>query len=95
MVELTRLQAKLALIEGNMDKAQELLNNAKTNSLNKGMGRIVNKINMDLEVLSSQFNSWQLIINSNPTLRTRVEKSHLENYIESVVKIIENETEIQ
>jgi tetratricopeptide (TPR) repeat protein len=94
MVELTRIQAKLAIIEGKMDKALELLQNAKKNSLERGLGRVLKKVTNDLETLNNSFDNWQMIIKSNPSLRTKIETIRLENYIESVVDIVENETEI-
>ncbi|MHA1989615.1 MAG: nitrilase-related carbon-nitrogen hydrolase [Candidatus Hodarchaeales archaeon] len=84
LVTLYSLQAKLALIEGDVEHSNSLLNRAETIAIKKGFNLLSLKIRKQIEELSDQLNEWKALLARNSTLQESIDFRNLKKYIEMV-----------
>ncbi|MFW9993241.1 MAG: tetratricopeptide repeat protein [Candidatus Odinarchaeota archaeon] len=82
------LRAKLAAVEGNLQKAQQYLDQARLTAEEKDMGRVRQDILVEQEQLEAELDKWQELIHRNAPLQERLEQARLENYLEKARRII-------
>ncbi len=65
MVETHSLQAKFALIEGDLQRSKELLDEAKKIASERGVAQHMDAINSNLELLRDEFEHWSQLVKDN------------------------------
>ena len=65
MVETHSLQAKFALIEGDLQRSKELLDEAKKIASERGVAQHMATINTNLELLRDEFEHWSQLVKDN------------------------------
>ena len=85
LTETYLLQSKLALMELNMEKAQELLNQADNIAKEKGLSQLAKTVSIEQKLLSSQLSKWEKIVDLNPSLIERVELTQLSSLLERML----------
>ncbi len=96
LTETYLLQFKLALMELNIESAQELLNEAEKIAKEKNLIKLLKTIAIEQDLLVNQFEDWKRIFDQKPSMRERIELTHLETLIERMLnkKLYHNEKEI-
>ena len=92
--ELIILQSKLLIIQGNFDEAKNKLEIIQNEAKSKGMGRVIIKIDKEINTLEKYFDSWNKIITSNPDLKKIITKIEHAKYIDYAQEIIRKELNI-
>ncbi|MFX1538709.1 MAG: tetratricopeptide repeat protein, partial [Promethearchaeota archaeon] len=96
LAETYLLQFKLALIELNIELAQELLNKAEEIAKEKNLIKLLKTITIEQDLLGNQLENWKRIIDQKPSIRERIELTQLETLFERMLnkKLYHNEKEI-
>ncbi len=82
------LKAKLALVEGNLDDAKELLKRAKKVTEEKNLGlHIVAKVSTERKHLDEEYSIWQRLIKDESTFKERLEQAELKTYLTEALKL--------
>lgn len=89
LVILYSLRARLALLEGNVELSNELLSRALSIANNKGLDLYSSELVKQQNLLFSQVEEWQAILNRNSVLQERISKINLQKYITEAIKIRE------
>lgn len=76
------LQAKFALVEGDLQQAQTFLNEAETIATELDKGLLVARVEAEKKQLVTDFEKWQDMIRRNATLQERIAKANLEEYLQ-------------
>ncbi|MFX0050082.1 MAG: tetratricopeptide repeat protein [Candidatus Hermodarchaeota archaeon] len=82
------LQAKLAMVEGDLSDAEELLEQAKSTAEDKNLGfYIATKVSTERGNLEDQYDAWQRLIKNNAPFKERLEQARLKNYLNEALKL--------
>ncbi|NIO37395.1 tetratricopeptide repeat protein, partial [Candidatus Bathyarchaeota archaeon] len=88
------LQAKLAVIEGDIELAKGLLDRAQAIADEKGLAFFSRKIVKQQKLLSNQLEEWKALFVQNSTIQEQIEHLRLKEYItEAVTTILEKRFE--
>ncbi len=88
LVDTLILQAKLAMIEGDLTKAMDYLDQATTTAEDKNLGLLLQKVSTEKQSLEEQYEKWQQIFQSNAPLQVRMDQARVENYLKLTVQLI-------
>jgi tetratricopeptide (TPR) repeat protein len=86
LIDAFVLQAKFALIEGDLNSATELLKRATIAAEEKKLQLLGEKVATERKRLEDQYDSWQELIQSNAPFQDRLEQARLEEYLERALK---------
>lgn len=89
MIQLLLLQAKFSTVEGDLTSAMEFLDQAKIIAEDKGLGAYAERAEVEKQHLESQFEKWQSLIQSNASIRDRLEEVKFAEYIMEAKRAIE------
>lgn len=89
LISTMLLQAKLALIEGNLTEAMQLLEQAKITTEEKKLARLVEKVVEEQKELSAQLDTWKNLVRENTPLLEKLEHARLEDYITKALKTVQ------
>ncbi len=82
------LQAKLALVEGNLSDAEEFLEQAKFTAEERDLGKyIISKVYAEKRNLDDQYDEWENLIKSNASFKKRLEQAQLKDYLYEALKL--------
>ncbi|MHA2226738.1 MAG: tetratricopeptide repeat protein [Candidatus Hodarchaeales archaeon] len=81
LAETYILQSKLALLEMNIEKAQDLLDVALLNAEDKGLRNLAIKIYSEKTLLETEIEKWKHLIKQKAPLNDRLELTRLEDLI--------------
>ena len=82
------LQAKLAMVEGDLSDAEELLEQAKITAEDKNLGLyILTKVSTERRNLEDQYDAWLRLTKNNAPFKERLEQARLKNYLNEAVKL--------
>ena len=81
------LQSKLNTVEGDLTKAAQLLDQAAIMAEEKGLSKLLDKVNAESNQLETQFDQWQQLIQSNAPFQKRLEQAQLEDYLLEALKL--------
>ncbi|UCG03245.1 MAG: tetratricopeptide repeat protein [Candidatus Heimdallarchaeota archaeon] len=97
LTEIYLLQAKTSLLELNISKAQDLINQAMVIAEMKGLNQLEKTISLEHDLIFSQLNKWNKIIEQKPSVSEVLELTQFEQFLERMVfkKIYCREEEIQ
>jgi len=86
LAETYVLQAKLALVELDLPKARQLLEQAQQLAEERGLRRLAIQISSEHDALLEQLNQWETFIDRNVSLAERTELAHLENQVVRMIR---------
>ncbi|MFX0207709.1 MAG: tetratricopeptide repeat protein [Candidatus Hodarchaeota archaeon] len=87
VVDALILQAKLAMVEGDLTVATQLLDQAQMIADEKGLTRLGEKAIKESQLLEAQYDNWQHIIQSNAPYTTRLKYAQVEDYLSEALKM--------
>jgi hypothetical protein len=93
MIDTSILQAKLAMVEGDLNKSQQFLDQGEQIIREKEIPKLTNKILKEKNDLNNQYETWELLIQSNAPFESRLEQANIAEYI-TVAKKVKREWEI-
>ena len=82
------LQSKIALLEFDLNKSQNLLKKADEMALSKGLDLLSNKVQHEQVIFERELRQWKKYSDQNISMRKRIEKSELEKYITQAMTIL-------
>ncbi|MFX1514149.1 MAG: hypothetical protein ACFFCQ_16350 [Promethearchaeota archaeon] len=88
LVNTLILQAKFTLVEGNLTRAMQLLDQAKGIAEEKNLGKLSEKISAEKQLLITQLDTWEDLIQDNAPLKERLTRARLEEYISKALEIV-------
>ncbi|MHA1543117.1 MAG: hypothetical protein ACTSQH_09085, partial [Candidatus Hodarchaeales archaeon] len=96
LVQIYWLQSRLAMLELNIKKAQDLLSRAEELAKSKGLDHLVSLISRERFSLTDQLEKWQRFIDYKPPLKDVVEFTQFEDLLERVIenKLYNKEEEV-
>ncbi len=86
LAETYLLQSKLALIELDMGRARTLLTEAHAIAKQKGLRVLARAVAHERDLLQSQVQMWELIIQRNPSRREMIDLTQLDDLLEQMVQ---------
>ncbi|MHA2248089.1 MAG: tetratricopeptide repeat protein [Candidatus Hodarchaeales archaeon] len=87
VVDTLILQAKLAMVEGDLTVATQLLDQAQILAVEKGLTRLEKKATTESQLLEAQYDNWQHLIESNAPYTTRLKQARVEDYLTEALKM--------
>ncbi len=91
--EILVFQAKLALLDINVEEARRLYTKAQQIAESEGLGRLASKISQDHDSLLTQLDKWDRLIEDETPLKERVEHARYEFLFSKMVRNINKESE--
>ncbi|MFX1261446.1 MAG: tetratricopeptide repeat protein [Promethearchaeota archaeon] len=85
-VEILLLQSKISILEFEIDKANCFLNQARSFAEEKGLGRLLERIEDNHEVLNREISIWGRLGEKKPTLREQTEKTRIHEQISNMIQ---------
>jgi tetratricopeptide (TPR) repeat protein len=82
------LQSKLNTVEGNLNKAAQILDQAAITAEEKGLARLLETVKTEKMELENQFDTWQRIIQNNAPFQKRIEQAQVETYLLDALKMV-------
>ncbi|MHA2334392.1 MAG: tetratricopeptide repeat protein [Candidatus Hodarchaeales archaeon] len=97
LVETYLFQSKLALLELNIDRSKKLLSQAYFTAEEKGLRKLSIATTFEQDMLLSQLNRWEKIIDQSPAINEIIELTQVDSLIERMIhrKIHQDEEEIK
>lgn len=86
-VHASILQAKFAMVEGDLSAAEKFLEQAKNTATEKGLGFLIAKVSAERQNLKGQFDTWLNLIQNNAPFKERLEKADLKEYLKEALKL--------
>ncbi len=86
LAEAYLLQSKLALIELNMGQARKFLTEAQLIAEEKGLQPLARAVAHDHDILMSQLQKWESIMDQNPSKREMIDLTGLDQFLEQMVR---------
>ncbi|MHA2231617.1 MAG: tetratricopeptide repeat protein [Candidatus Hodarchaeales archaeon] len=86
IVDALILQAKMAMVEGDLTAAMQFLDQAEMTAKEKGLHTLVEKAAAEQNVLESQYDTWERLIQNNAPLQARLEQARLDEYFQRALK---------
>lgn len=83
------LQAKLVMVEGDLEEASSLLEKAHTLANEKKLGNLLTKVEHEQAVLQEELEKWEELSRRNASIRERVEQARLDDYLIGAMKLQE------
>jgi len=84
LVTLYILQARLALVEGDMEKSSSLLSRAESIAKAKGLKLLEIKVKTQQDLLFNQLEEWKALLDRNSSLQKSFELLNLNKYLKMV-----------
>ncbi|MFX0016822.1 MAG: tetratricopeptide repeat protein [Candidatus Hermodarchaeota archaeon] len=88
-IDILILEAKLALVEGDMEQAFTILERARELAEKKGLGYLTGKVQDQQEQVRKALDQWQQLLDRNAPLQERLMMAELELYIRTAIKKFE------
>ncbi|MFX1255533.1 MAG: tetratricopeptide repeat protein [Promethearchaeota archaeon] len=88
LVEALLLQARFAVIDGKLDRAQNHLDQARITSEEKDLGLLGQKVTAEQQRFQAELEKWRTLILTNASLQERLDYAQLQKYLQSVQKVV-------
>ena len=88
LVQSLILQAKFALVEGNAQQANTLLEQAKVTTEESGLKLLADKVLKEQEHLQNELDKWKELFHRNAPLVERLDKAQLNDYISTALNLV-------
>lgn len=82
------LQAKLALVEGDLISSVSLLDQARATAEKNDLDLLVEKAKREQDLLEEQLENWQRLIQSNAPLQERLKRTMITDYLKQALSIV-------
>ncbi|MFW9916255.1 MAG: tetratricopeptide repeat protein [Candidatus Thorarchaeota archaeon] len=82
------LQAKFAMVEGQLTEATALLEKAKITAEAKGLGLLAEKIVSETQQMEKEYDRWQNLIQRNAPFYERLEQARFQEHLNDALKIV-------
>ncbi|MFX0092656.1 MAG: tetratricopeptide repeat protein, partial [Candidatus Hodarchaeota archaeon] len=92
IIDLLLLQAKFAVVEGRLQEAQQLYEEAKIIAAEKHLGLLAQKVEAEYTNFKIEIEKWQAFIQLNTPLGKRLEQAQMTEYLKEVQKIVRRST---
>ncbi|MFQ5977753.1 MAG: tetratricopeptide repeat protein [Candidatus Heimdallarchaeota archaeon] len=79
IVDALILQAKMTMVGGDLTAAMQFLDQAEITAKEKGLYALVEKAAAERQVLESQYDTWERLIQNNAPLQARLEQARLDS----------------
>ncbi|MFW9915555.1 MAG: tetratricopeptide repeat protein [Candidatus Thorarchaeota archaeon] len=86
-VNVILLQAKFALIEGDLISSTKLLEQARMTAERQDLVSLVDKARREQQLLEEQLMNWQQLIQSNAPLQERIKQATITEYLKEALKL--------
>ncbi len=86
-VETLILKGKLELINSNFSKAEKIFENAAILANEKGFDFLTEKANLEIKQIQENIEEWMDLVAKGSTFKERIERSKIQDYIDSVLSI--------
>jgi len=83
------LKTKLALVRGEVEKANGLLSDAKKIASEKKLRNLLSKVKIEQETVQAELNKWDELIQRKASIQERIEQARIANYIVEAKQIQE------
>jgi tetratricopeptide (TPR) repeat protein len=90
LIETYLLQSKMALIELNVNEAQDLLVKAENITRDNELHRLLEKVLLEQDTLETEVEKWNELAKQSASLFDRLEQANLLNYIKKAKKITQS-----
>ncbi|MFX0210637.1 MAG: hypothetical protein ACFFDT_31950, partial [Candidatus Hodarchaeota archaeon] len=80
------LQSKIALLEFDIKRSQELLTQAQMIANEKGLKKLLNKISSEHDILLIQFRKWEKVLEQKPSVSEIIELTQIEEMVERMIQ---------
>ncbi|MFQ5978248.1 MAG: tetratricopeptide repeat protein, partial [Candidatus Heimdallarchaeota archaeon] len=87
-VDVLILQAKFALIKGDLAAATQLLEQAKLKADEKSLKLLAKKAAAENQLMETQFETWRDLIQRNASFEERLEQARLTDYLNRAMKFV-------
>ncbi|MFW9854893.1 MAG: tetratricopeptide repeat protein [Candidatus Thorarchaeota archaeon] len=87
LAEILAIKAQIWLIRGNIEKALEKVDEARSVVQNLGQARLEERIVHIKNEIQENYMEWKNIVAANSSFGTKIEKSMIENYIADSIKV--------
>ncbi|UCG02835.1 MAG: tetratricopeptide repeat protein [Candidatus Heimdallarchaeota archaeon] len=87
LIKTLVLQAKLATIEGDINSALELLEQAHEIAEEKKLINLINQVKSEQLTLKKELNKWQALVDRNASLQERIAFIEIKEYLREAIKI--------
>ncbi len=81
IIDTLILQAKLSMVEGDLNASQQFLDRVELIAKEKEMHHLVTKVQKEKEQLKNQYEKWESLIQNNAPFGSRLEQAQLAEYI--------------
>lgn len=88
------LKAKFALIEGDVNQALDLLEQAHNIANRKELANLRHAVEEEQDSLRRDLNRWRNLLDMNASLRERIKLSEIEEYLEAAIRIRDRTLEV-
>ncbi len=86
MGELAILKSKISLVTKNINKANDILQEAKKNAETKNFVLLQNKIDDEMQQLEQLVIEWQEFASIESTIKQRLEKVNIQRYLQKMIR---------
>lgn len=90
VVEVLILRAKFAIIGGELEVALKNLTKAQEIAEDKNLGLLLHKVEKEKNILESEYEKWQMLIDRNAPIQELLEQARLEEYAQEIQKIVDS-----
>lgn len=87
-IEASILQAQYAILEGDLQQALSLFDQAKSIAETQNLFILLNKVTFEQQRLQTEFEKWQDLIQRHASFQERIEHLKIENYLKEAQKTL-------
>ena len=88
IVKALLLQGKLFLIDGDLKKVEDLLDEAKEIAEEKGLGNLLNVVVKEKKQVNAEIEKWNYLLSRNAPVQDRIKQAALDIYIRNALQIL-------
>ncbi|MFQ5980582.1 MAG: tetratricopeptide repeat protein [Candidatus Heimdallarchaeota archaeon] len=81
------LQAKFAMIEGDLIAAAQYLEQARVTAEENSLGRLAEKVTAEKQDMEAQYDTWRDLIQRNASFEERLEQARLTDYVKAAKQV--------
>lgn len=82
------IQTKFAMIEGDLTKAFEFLEQAEVIAKEKKLNQLVDRVVEEKKLIQDQFNEWETLVQSNASFQIRIKQAQVDEYLLEALKLV-------
>lgn len=88
IVKALLLQGKLFLIDGDLKKVEDLLDEAKKIAEEKCLGNLLNDVVKEKKQVNAEIEKWNYLLSRNAPVQDRIKQAALDEYVRDALQII-------